>query len=460
MKLHPAAPEAGSASATRLDLDCVVLCGGAGTRLREVVSDRPKSMALVGGRPFLELLILALRKTGVTRFVLATGYLGDQVEAHFGDGSRLGVEITYSREHWPLGTAGAVRSALHATSSSPILVVNGDTYCCFDPQALLRAHRGTSAAITLQLAQVFDGTRFGTVVHRSDGVVLSCSPHGPQGPGWVSAGVALFERGVVARIPADRFSSLELEVVPRYVGSGLRAVRVPGPFLDIGTPEDYRRAWHVVTSIQRAVDGRASDRAMTREHLRRAAQAQELTAHECLDSIVTAAAVIADAFADRHKLLLCGNGGSAADCQHVAAEFVSRLHRESERPGLPALALTTDTSFLTGYSNDCGYEGVFERQVAALGEPGDVLLAISTSGGSGNVLRAVRAARRRGISTVGLCGREGRLKHEVSVAVELPCVETQTVQECMLAVEHVICELVESSLFGPRRRAPRGESHG
>src|SRR5438105_13433847 len=106
-------------------------------------------------------------------------------------------------------------------------------------------------------------------------------------------------------------------------------------------------------------------------------------------SIARAASIITDAFRAGGKLLLCGNGGSAADCQHVAAEFVSRLTRDFDRPGLPAIALTTDTSFLTAYTNDVGFDGVFARQVQALGKPGDVLLAISTSGTSANVLRAV-----------------------------------------------------------------------
>jgi D-sedoheptulose 7-phosphate isomerase len=158
--------------------------------------------------------------------------------------------------------------------------------------------------------------------------------------------------------------------------------------------------------------------------------------------------VIAAAFTRGRKLLLCGNGGSAADCQHMAAEFVSRLHRDVERPALPAIALTTDTSFLTAFANDCGFEGVFGRQVDALGENGDVLIVISTSGNSPNIACAVQAARKRGLVTVGLFGEGGRLNQEVDVPIVIPSNDTQLVQECMLPIEHAICGLVEETMFG------------
>src|SRR5215510_15786464 len=120
-------------------------------------------------------------------------------------------------------------------------------------------------------------------------------------------------------------------------------------------------------------------------HLLQSAEIKRQTAVSCAESIARAAEVIAGAFLSSRKLLLCGNGGSAADCQHMAAEFVSRLSKNFERRALPAIALTTDTSFLTAFSNDCGFEGVFARQIEALGCAGDVLLGISTSGNSPNL---------------------------------------------------------------------------
>jgi D-sedoheptulose 7-phosphate isomerase len=180
---------------------------------------------------------------------------------------------------------------------------------------------------------------------------------------------------------------------------------------------------------------------------------QKLVARRCIPALVAAAQMVAEAFATGHKLLLCGNGGSAADCQHVAAEFVSRLRADFERPALPAVALTTDTSFLTAFANDCGYEGIFARQVEALGQSGDVLLAISTSGRSGNVARAIAAASATGVWTVGLFGEGGRLEGDVDVAITVPSRDTQVVQECMLSIEHILCELVEDTLFGHLRRS-------
>jgi len=192
----------------------------------------------------------------------------------------------------------------------------------------------------------------------------------------------------------------------------------------------------------------AENRRRIEVHLLQSAETKRQTAEKCAVSIGMAGALIAESFLGGGKLLLCGNGGSAADCQHMAAEFVSRLSPQFERRALPALALTTDTSFLTAFGNDCGFEGIFERQVDALGRTGDVLLAISTSGNSANVLRAVEAARRREIRAIALTGSAGRLAELADVAIRVPSVDTQYIQETHLAVEHVLCELVEYMLFG------------
>lgn len=185
-----------------------------------------------------------------------------------------------------------------------------------------------------------------------------------------------------------------------------------------------------------------------RSYLAESAEIKRLTADACADAIVTAAEVITDAFRSGGKLLICGNGGSAADCQHMATEFVSRLTKDFERPGLPAIALTTDTSFLTAYANDCGFEGIFTRQVQALGRPGDVLIGISTSGNSPNVIRAVDLAHATGLRTVALTGSGGRLAKVADVAISVPSEDTQHIQETHLAIEHLLCMLVERALFG------------
>jgi D-sedoheptulose 7-phosphate isomerase len=146
------------------------------------------------------------------------------------------------------------------------------------------------------------------------------------------------------------------------------------------------------------------------------------------------------------KLLLAGNGGSAADAQHIAGEFVSRF--AYDRPGLAAVALTTDTSILTAIGNDYGYELLFARQVRALGRPGDLLLAYSTSGRSPNILRALEAARELGLVTVGFTGNRGGPMHELcDHLLEVPSADTPKIQEGHLVLGHVFCGLVEAEMF-------------
>ncbi len=192
---------------------------------------------------------------------------------------------------------------------------------------------------------------------------------------------------------------------------------------------------------------KTTSRDRAQNYLRESAEVTTKAGEQCLDSIVSAANLIADAFQRGNKLLLCGNGGSAADCQHMAAEFVGVLRKEFPRAGLPAIALTTDTSFLTAYTNDCGFESVFEHQVKALGRENDVLIGISTSGNSANVLRAIHAAKTIGIHTIGLAGDGGELTTAAEVTISVPSSDTQHIQEAHLAIEHIICELVERTLF-------------
>ena len=186
----------------------------------------------------------------------------------------------------------------------------------------------------------------------------------------------------------------------------------------------------------------------TRDYLLESAAVQRQVAEHCIESIVEAASLIADAFRAQGKVLLCGNGGSAADCQHMATEFLSRLTKDFERPGLPAIALTTDTSFLTAYSNDSEFEGVFERQVRTLGRRGDVMVGISTSGNSANVIRAVEAAINMDMHTVVLTGNGGQLSNVGEVNIAVPSSNTQYIQEAHLAIEHILCHLIERSVFG------------
>jgi D-sedoheptulose 7-phosphate isomerase len=178
-----------------------------------------------------------------------------------------------------------------------------------------------------------------------------------------------------------------------------------------------------------------------------ASQSLAAAARAVAGSTAEAAAVIVRALRAGNKVLLCGNGGSAADAQHIAAELAGRLR--IERRALPAVALTVNPSVLTAVANDYGYEAVFARQVEALGRPGDVLVGISTSGTSRSVVAALAAAHAAGLATVGLMGKSGgAMKEHCDVAVLVPSSDTQRIQEAHIAVGHAVCELVERELFG------------
>jgi D-sedoheptulose 7-phosphate isomerase len=169
----------------------------------------------------------------------------------------------------------------------------------------------------------------------------------------------------------------------------------------------------------------------------------------CMDDILAATDVLIHAYKEGNKLLLCGNGGSAADCQHIATELMIRLSHDIKRPALPAIALTTDTSNLTAGGNDIGFENVFARSVEGLGNEGDVLLAISTSGNSPNIIKAVEKAISKKMRVIGfLGGNGGKLKKLVHVPVIIPSSNVQRIQEGHITIAHIILELVEKNLYG------------
>lgn len=183
-------------------------------------------------------------------------------------------------------------------------------------------------------------------------------------------------------------------------------------------------------------------------HLLQSAEIKCAVAETCVAEISTAAQILTETLRSDGKILLCGNGGSAADCQHISAEFASILSQDFIRPALAAIALTTDTSFITANANDFGFEGIFERQVEAIGRKGDALIGISTSGNSKNVLRAINFAKERGIKTIALTGESGgQMANIADVCVKVPSSNTQFIQESHISIGHILCELVEVGLF-------------
>jgi D-sedoheptulose 7-phosphate isomerase len=187
------------------------------------------------------------------------------------------------------------------------------------------------------------------------------------------------------------------------------------------------------------------------DQLRHSAETKIQTIEACEDSVLRSVELILGSIRNRGKLMLCGNGGSAADAQHLATEMVIRLSHDIERPGIPALALTTDTSILTAGGNDIGFDNVFARQVEALGNPEDVLLVISTSGNSVNILNALKMAKEKNIKSIGLLGGSGgKCKNQVNIPIIIPSDNTQRIQETHITLGHIIIEIVERDLHEKR----------
>jgi D-sedoheptulose 7-phosphate isomerase len=171
---------------------------------------------------------------------------------------------------------------------------------------------------------------------------------------------------------------------------------------------------------------------------------------DLIAKISAAADACVSALQSGGKILLAGNGGSAADAQHIAGELVSRF--AFDRPGLPAIALTTDTSILTAIGNDYGYENLFARQLQALAKSGDVFFAYSTSGASPNVIRALEIARQMSVVTIGMTGnRRGSIVNHCDYLIEVPAADTPKIQEGHLVIGHILCGLIESEIFGASR---------
>lgn len=180
--------------------------------------------------------------------------------------------------------------------------------------------------------------------------------------------------------------------------------------------------------------------------LRESVELRNKLANDYGRTIVEAASLMANCLRAGGKLLFFGNGGSAADAQHLAAEFVGRFVRE--RRALPSVALTTDSSILTAIGNDYGFDQVFSRQIQALGQPNDMAIGISTSGNSPNVIAALKEATERGMKTIGLAGKDGgELARCVDLAIIIPSSNTARIQECHITIGHLLCELVENELF-------------
>ena len=185
------------------------------------------------------------------------------------------------------------------------------------------------------------------------------------------------------------------------------------------------------------------------DHLQNSAEVKQKIAENLVDDIARIAHILCTRLKAGNKILFCGNGGSAADAQHIAAELVVRLKSDFDRPAIPAISLTTNTSIVTAAANDFGFETVFSRQIEALANPGDVLIALSTSGNSQNVILALEQAKLKGIATIGLSGKEGgKMASLVDYSLIVPSDNTAYIQESHISIGHILCDIIEQELFG------------
>jgi NDP-sugar pyrophosphorylase family protein len=224
-------------------MKAVLLVGGLGTRLRPAVPSLPKALASVGDRPFLELLVRQLGAQGIRHLVMSTGYLAEQVEEVFRDGSDFGATIEYSKETVPLGTAGALKFAQRYVQNEPeFLVINGDTFLEIDFNEFILSHRKLGSLATMAVVPVENSSRYGTVQIGADGRILGfLEKTGQNAPGIINAGVYVFSNAALALIPQGPVS-LEHDVFPLLMEQGFYAIQQRGMFIDIGTPEDYALA--------------------------------------------------------------------------------------------------------------------------------------------------------------------------------------------------------------------------
>ena len=239
-------------------MQAILLCGGMGTRLRSVVADRPKPMADICGKPFLQYLLEMLRDKGITEVIFALGYMGEMIEEYFQDGSAFGLKIAYSYEEDPLGTGGAIRNALPKILEEEVLVLNADTYFPMDYQGLYRFHQENDGDFSLATRAVPDISRYGAVRRDAAGRILAWNEKLEDGgqplAGEINGGIYVMKKSLIAEIPEGK-QSLEQDCVPKWLSEGKRIFGLPfeGYFMDIGIPKDYQQ---FITDVEQGKHGR------------------------------------------------------------------------------------------------------------------------------------------------------------------------------------------------------------
>lgn len=433
------------------ECQAVILAGGLGTRLKPITETIPKPLVEIDGKPFLEHLLIHLKNSGIEQIILCVGYLGEKIEDYFGDGSRLGLKIRYSYERELLGTAGAIKNAERLIETENFIVLNGDTYTQLDFNALLNYHHSLDLPITMtvapasnpleqELVEIIEGKiisfyRRNTLVHKEFLKKEQITR--------INAGVYVFNKSILKLIPSNEKVSLEKEIFPSLTGK-IGAFEYVGYFKDlanINLCKEFEEDLKKLNSKTSEINLKGITLKNFDEHISLIREVSTLFP----DKIVQISEVIINTYKNNHKVLIAGNGGSAADAQHIAGELVNKFYLD--RQALSAIALSADTSILTSWANDKSFDLVFERQIEAHGNSGDVFLVLSTSGNSVNLINAVKKAKEKNVIIIGLLGKDGgKLKTLCDYEITIPCLDTPRVQEAHEVIYHTICQIVEQSL--------------
>jgi D-sedoheptulose 7-phosphate isomerase len=427
----------------------IIIAGGLGTRLRDVVSDVPKPMAPINGRPFLEYQLDHWIGQGVRRFVLSVGYKKEIIIGHFGTLYRDAL-IEYAEEETPLGTGGGLLLAVRILKpEQPFLVINGDTFFPVSLEEIQNSHEKRQADLTIAMFMADLPDRYGKITCKADGRINDFPNTKAQLGEAANGGVYLISPEAIEQLSYSEsaFVSLEQELIPELIAKGEECYGIicKEKLMDIGTPEDYIKAGDIL--------GRKCLMQKPANILQKNLQASLEAKRLLLDSpgviaqFSLAAEKVAQCYLLGGRIYIAGNGGSAADAQHLAAEFVSKLAKG--RAPLPAEALTVDSSVITAIGNDYGYDQIFSRQIEGKMTRKDIFLGITTSGESPNIIKALQTCRIMGIASVTFCGHDGgTAKSLADYCIIAPGKTTGTIQELHIVLAHSLCEYVEQVIFG------------
>ncbi len=423
----------------------MILAAGHGTRLRPLTERLPKPMIPVGGRTLLEHTIEQLSAAGVQEIAVNLHAHAGVIADHLGDGSRFGVRITYSFEPQLLGTAGAMKALEHFFSEGPFFVVYGDVYTRVDLQQLLDHHRSRRALATIALRRPDDVSQCGIVQMDEDGWITDFveKPESVDDPAdaWANGGVYVVEPAVLRHIRRDAEQDFGRDVFPALVRSG-RAVagfRSDGGCWDVGSVGRLRQVDLLFRSSSLANPRRQAIGSAVSEYLTKVQAAVDSLDRGC---VVRAAELILDARARGNRVYIIGNGGSASTASHMAADL-SRAAAETEGPPLHCRCLSDSVAVLSAWGNDVGFESVFDLQLSQIVEPGDVLIAISASGKSPNILAAAELARSRGAYVLAFAGfGGGPLATNADVAVVVGSSEYGPVEDLHLLLNHLVAAVM------------------